>query len=76
MKNRQKFPIIETTRLKLRRPLQKDAIALLEATQDETVMKYYRLPLHGVLHFQAFSTLEHTVPPQSCSQTEVMPVSG
>ncbi len=41
MKNKQKFPIIETTRLKLRRPLQKDAIALLEVTQDETVMKYY-----------------------------------
>jgi len=37
MKNRQKFPIIEITRFKLRRPLQKDAIALLEATQDETL---------------------------------------
>lgn len=41
MKNKQKFPIIETTRLKLRKPLQKDGIALLKATQDETVMKYY-----------------------------------
>ncbi len=41
MINQQKFPIIETARLKLRRPLQKDAIALLEATQDEAVMKYY-----------------------------------
>jgi ribosomal-protein-alanine N-acetyltransferase len=41
MNNRQKFPIIETTRLKLRKPLQKDAIALLEVTQDEAVMKYY-----------------------------------
>lgn len=41
MENKRKFPIIETTRLKLREPLQKDAIALLEVTQDEAVMKYY-----------------------------------
>lgn len=47
MKNQQKFPIIETTRLKLRRPLQKDVIALLEVTQDEAVMKYYGMAPFG-----------------------------
>ncbi len=41
MKNTQKFPVIETTRLKLRKPLQKDVIPLLEITQDEAVMEYY-----------------------------------
>ncbi len=47
MENKQKFPVIETTRLKLRRPLQKDAMALLEATQDEAVMKYYGMAAFG-----------------------------
>jgi [ribosomal protein S5]-alanine N-acetyltransferase len=37
----QRFPVIETVRLKLRKPLQKDAKALLEITRDEIVMKYY-----------------------------------
>jgi len=41
MKNDKKFPILETTRLKLRKPLQKDAIALLQTTQDDDVMKQY-----------------------------------
>ena len=41
MENKQKFPAIETARLKLRKPLQKDVSALLEVTQDEAVMKYY-----------------------------------
>jgi ribosomal-protein-alanine N-acetyltransferase len=41
MKNKRKFPIIETTRLILRKPSQRDAIALLEVSQDEAVMKYY-----------------------------------
>jgi len=35
------FPVIDTARLRLRRPLQKDAKALLEVTQDEAVMEYY-----------------------------------
>lgn len=41
MENKLKFPVIETARLKLRKPLQKDVSALLEVTQDEAVMKYY-----------------------------------
>jgi [ribosomal protein S5]-alanine N-acetyltransferase len=44
MRSEQQFPAIETTRLKLRRPLQKDAGELLKVTQDETVMKYYGMP--------------------------------
>ena len=47
MENKQKFPIVETKRLILRRPLQKDANALLEATQDEAVMKYYGMAPFG-----------------------------
>jgi len=35
------FPHLETTRLTLRKPLKKDAAALLEVTQDEDVMRYY-----------------------------------
>jgi [ribosomal protein S5]-alanine N-acetyltransferase len=35
------FPVIDTARLKLRKPLQKDAKALLDVTRDEAVMEYY-----------------------------------
>ena len=44
MKSRRRFPVIETARLKLRRPWQRDAGALLKVTQDEAVMKYYGMP--------------------------------
>lgn len=44
MKSERKFPVIKTARLILRRPLQRDATALLEATQDESVMAYYGMP--------------------------------
>lgn len=47
MKNTQKFPTVETTRLKLRKPLQRDVTALLEATQDEEVMAYYGMAPFG-----------------------------
>ena len=41
MKSERQFPVIGTVRLKLRKPLQKDANALLEIMRDEIVMKYY-----------------------------------
>ena len=44
MKSERQFPVIETARLKLRKPLQKDANILLKVTQDEAVMKYYGMP--------------------------------
>lgn len=44
MNDERKFPIIETARLILRRPLLKDAKILLETTQDEAVMQYYGMP--------------------------------
>jgi [ribosomal protein S5]-alanine N-acetyltransferase len=43
MKSERRFPVIETRRLMLRRPLQKDARALLEISQDAAVMQYYGL---------------------------------
>ena len=48
MNSERQFPVIETARLKLRKPLRKDANALLEVTRDETVMKYY-----GMLSFRS-----------------------
>jgi ribosomal-protein-alanine N-acetyltransferase len=36
-----KFPVIDTARLKLRKPSQEDAEALLEVSRDEAVMEYY-----------------------------------
>ena len=47
MKDQQKFPVIETARLILRRPLQRDATALMEATRDEAVMQYYGMVAFG-----------------------------
>ncbi len=47
MKSERKFPVIKTARLILRRPLQKDAMALLDVTQDESVMEYYGMPAFG-----------------------------
>ena len=44
MNSERQFPVIETAHLKLRKPLQKDANALLEITRDEIVMKYYGMP--------------------------------
>ncbi len=44
MKSNRRFPVIETARLKLRKPLQRDARALLKVSQDEAVMKYYGMP--------------------------------
>jgi [ribosomal protein S5]-alanine N-acetyltransferase len=41
MKSERQFPVIGTVRLKLRKPLQKDANALLEIMRDEIVLKYY-----------------------------------
>lgn len=41
MKSKPSFPVLETARLKLRRPLRRDAPVLLKVTQDETVMQYY-----------------------------------
>jgi ribosomal-protein-alanine N-acetyltransferase len=41
MKSERRFPVIDTARLQLGRPHQKDANALLEVTRDEAVMKYY-----------------------------------
>jgi ribosomal-protein-alanine N-acetyltransferase len=41
MKRERKFPLITTARLRLRKPLRRDAQALLQITQDEVVMKYY-----------------------------------
>ena len=47
MNSERQFPVIETAHLKLRKPLQKDANALLEITHDEIVMKYYGMPSFG-----------------------------
>jgi [ribosomal protein S5]-alanine N-acetyltransferase len=44
MKSKQRFSSIETGRLKLRKPLQKDANELLKITQDAVVMEYYGMP--------------------------------
>jgi len=47
MKDQQKFPVLETTRLRLRKPLNRDANALMEATWDEAVMQYYGMVAFG-----------------------------
>ena len=41
MKSTQVFPILETARLRLRQPQEKDVQRLLAITQDEDVMRYY-----------------------------------
>lgn len=41
MKPVRQFPVLSTARLILRKPLQRDAPALLAVTQDEAVMQYY-----------------------------------
>lgn len=47
MKDQQKFPVMETTRLRLRKPLNRDANALMEVTRDEAVMQYYGMVAFG-----------------------------
>lgn len=47
MSDQLKFPVIETARLILRRPLQRDATALMVATRDEAVMQYYGMVAFG-----------------------------
>jgi len=41
MKSERPFPVIETARLRLRKPQQRDIDALLDMSQDDEVMKYY-----------------------------------
>jgi [ribosomal protein S5]-alanine N-acetyltransferase len=41
MESERRFPVIETQRLKLRKPLQKDARALVKISHDTDVMQYY-----------------------------------
>jgi [ribosomal protein S5]-alanine N-acetyltransferase len=41
MYNDQPFPVLNTARLRLRKPLQKDAGPLLEVSRNDAVMQYY-----------------------------------